>query len=158
MTHGPKQRIMVSTPGVPRAQCTLTSHSLGVLDFTTPEAVELPRSSETVEVRCRKKCFFEEARTFTPVMNGEDLASNVFLGGSGPLAIDLATNRSYGYKYDFVITLKPDPRCGSKRNGFLDGNPVALDDQLDDFTFDPVPKLLPNIGQEQYENKNSEAK
>lgn len=144
MTHGPKQRVMITTPGAPKAECTLSSKSMAEQHFTTPEAIELPRSSEVVEVHCHKKCFYDEIKTFTPVINGEDLASNGFFGGAAPLAIDLTTKKAYNYSYDLTIEMKPNRRCRAKRKGFLDGDPKDFDNRIDDFTFDDGPKPLPD--------------
>lgn len=150
-THGPKQRVIVSTPGAPKAECTLKSHSLGVRRFTTPEAIDVPRSDEAVEISCHKKCFHDETKTFSSKLNAEELASNGFFGGFGavgPIAIDLATKKAYDYTYDFIIEMKSNGQCRSKRKGFLDGDPKDFDNNIKDFSFDESPKPLPEISPE----------
>jgi hypothetical protein len=143
-THEAKQRIMLTTPGAPKAGCKLTSKSLGVQYFTTPEAIEIPRSSDSIEISCHKKCYYDEAKIFDPVINGEDLASNGFFGGAAPLAVDVATRKYYNYQYDFVIQMKPNKHCGANRKGFLDGSSKDFDNQIKDFSYDdqnPLPEI-----------------
>ena len=154
-THGTKQRVMVSTPGAPKAECRLTSKSLGTQRFLTPEAVEIPRSSEAIEISCHKKCFYDETKTFNSSINAEDLASNGFFvgfAGAAPIAIDLATKKAYNYTYDFVVQMKPDHRCRSKRKGFLDGDPKDFDNRIQDFSFDDNPAPLPDPAPEDMKN------
>jgi len=140
-THGPEQRVMISTPGAPHADCTLTSARLGVRNFTTPEAINIPRSAERIEVTCHKKCFDDATRIFTPVINGEDLAVSGLIGGLGPVAIDTATRRAYNYAYDFIIPMKSNHRCSPFRKGFLQGDQKDFDNQIRDFSFDQPSEL-----------------
>lgn len=135
VTRELKQRVLISTPGAPNTKCSLTSKSLGRLIFTTPEAFEIPRSSETVEIRCHKTCFHDMTKSFTPSINDEDLASNAFFGGVAPLGIDLATKKYYNYSYDLIIQMSPDNRCGLSRKNFLDGDSKDFNNQISDFSF-----------------------
>jgi len=148
ISHGPQQRVIVSTPGAPHAECTLTSTTLGTRNFITPEAINIPRSSETINVSCRKKCFDDVTKTFGPIINGEDLAVNGVITGLPPVAIDAATGRAYNYSYDFVITMKSNHKCSPNRKGFLQGNKRDFDNQIRDFKFDelvdPLPDTLPD--------------
>lgn len=148
ITHGPQQRIMVSTPGAPHAECTLTSPTLSVQKFITPEAINIPRSSEQISVTCRKKCFDDVTKTFNPVINGEDLATGVLIGGIGPVMIDAVTGQAYNYAYDFSISMKSNHRCTIQRKGFLQGNQKDLNNEIKDFYFDEPPVPLPEAVQE----------
>jgi hypothetical protein len=143
MTHGPQQRVAVSTPGAPHAECTLTSPTLGVQKFITPEAINIPRSSEKISVSCHKKCFDDATKTFQPVLNGEDLAVGGLIGGIGPVAIDRATGSAYNYTYDFSIPMKSNHRCAAHRKGFLQGDQKDFDNEIKDFNFDQLPAPLP---------------
>lgn len=53
------QKIAIDTPGVPGAQCSLSSVVVGHLNVTTPADVEVDRSPEIIVVRCRKACFLD---------------------------------------------------------------------------------------------------
>ena len=145
VTHGPEQRVMVSTPGAPQADCTITSTTLGTRKFKTPEAINIPRSSEKINITCTKKCFEDATRAFEPVINGEDLAIGGLIGGLGPVAIDAATKRAYNYAYDFVIPMTSNHKCSSHRKGFLQGDQKDFDNQIKDFNFDEAPEPLPEI-------------
>ena len=148
MSHGPEQRVIVSTPGAPHAECTLTSATLGARNFTTPEAINIPRSSEIITVSCRKKCFDDATKTFGPVINREDLAINGVITGLPPVAIDAATGRAYNYSYDFAVPMKSNHKCSPHRKGFLQGDQRDFDNQIRDFKFDepadPLPDTLPD--------------
>jgi len=148
MTHGPQQRVAVSTPGAPHAECTLTSPTLGVQKFITPEAINIPRSSEKISVSCHKKCFDDATKTFQPVLNGEDLAVGGLIGGIGPVAIDAATGRAYNYAYDFDIPMRSNHRCASHRKEFLQGDQKDFNNEIKDFNFDEPPAPLPEAVQE----------
>jgi hypothetical protein len=143
MTNGPKQRVMVSTPGAPKAECSLYSKNTYMQSFVTPEALELPRSSEPIKIMCHKICFIDSERIFSPVITSENLISNSLLGGPGSLAIDLATKKSYNYTYEFMIKMEPDKRCKSAKKGFLDGDPKDFDNRIEDFSFDE--KIAPAL-------------
>lgn len=143
VSHGPKQRVMVSSPGAPYARCTISSSTLGVQSFTTPEAFMIPRSSDNIIISCSKDCFEDAQKTFTPSVNGEDVASNGFFGGAAPALIDYSTKKLYNYNYDFIIEMKPLNKCRIKKKGFLDGNQKDFDNQIKDFSFDANSKSMP---------------
>lgn len=147
-TNGAKQRVMVSAPGAVNAKCSLISPSLGVQYFTTPEAIEISRSSEEIQIHCQKKCFKDSVSRYKPVINSEDLASNVFLGGVVPLAIDMTTKKYYSYNHEINIEMSRDGRCQKELKGFLDGEPKDYDNRIKDFSFDSSDEPIVNkIGQ-----------
>jgi len=148
VTHGPQQRVMVSTPGAPHAECTLTSTTLGTQKFITPEAINIPRSSEKITVTCHKKCFDDATKTFRPTLNGEDLAVGGFIGGIGPVAIDAATGRAYNYPYDFDVPMRSNHKCAAHQKEFLQGDKKDFDNEIKDFNFDEPPVPLPEVSQE----------
>ena len=149
ISHGPQQRVMVSTPGAPHAECTLTSTTLGTQKFITPEAINIPRSSDKITIACHKKCFDEATKTFDPVLNGEDLAVGGLIGGIVPVAIDAATDRAYNYAYDFRIPMTSNRRCTAHRKGFLQGDKKDFDNEIKDFNFDepsaPQPRAIQEL-------------
>ena len=136
ITHDSRQRIIVSTPGAPKATCVLNSPTLGSKKFTTPEAIYIPRKSETIEVSCHKKCFSDASKIFNPVKNTEDLAMNGIAGGLPGASIDIATGKANNYPYEFTINMELNHRCKKSSKGFLDGDPKDFDSHIDDFKFD----------------------
>lgn len=139
---------MVSTPGAPHAECTLTSTTLGTQKFITPEAINIPRSSEKISITCQKKCFVDATKTFSPALNGEDLAVGGLIGGIAPVAIDAATGRAYNYAYDFRIPMTSNRRCTAHRKGFLQGDKKDFDNEIKDFNFDEPSAPQPGAIQE----------
>lgn len=138
LTHGKNQRVLISTPGASHAECIVTSQSLGVQRVVTPEALNIPRSSEQVSVSCHKQCYENATKIIDPDLNTEDLASNGFFG-IATVAVDVATKRAYNYTYDFVVPMKLKPGCKRSGKGFLDGNPKDFNNQIQDFSFDDKP-------------------
>ena len=148
MTHGPQQRVMVSTPSAPHAECTLTSATLGARKFISPEAINIPRSSEKISITCHKKCFDDATKTFDPVLNGEDLAISGLIGGIGPVTIDAATGRAYNYAYNFDVPMSSNHKCSAHRKGFLQGDQKDFDNEIKDFKLDEPPAPLSDAIQE----------
>jgi len=148
VTHGPQQRVIISTPGAPQADCTMISTTLGTRKFTTPEAINIPRSSEKITITCHKKCFHDATATFKPIINGEDLAVGEVIGGLASVAIDAATGRAYNYVYDFSILMQSNHRCTFHRKGFLQGDQKDFDNEIKDFNFDKPLVPLPEAVQE----------
>ncbi len=138
LTHGKNQHVLISTPGAPHAECTVTSQSFGVKRVVTPEALNIPRSSEQITVSCHKQCYENVTKTIDPDLNTEDLASNGFFG-IATVAIDAATKRAYNYAYDFVVPMKLKSGCKKSGKSFLDGNPRDFNNQIQDFSFDDKP-------------------
>lgn len=132
--YNSSQRIIVSTPSAPKSKCSLKSKSLGVIYFTTPEAIEVPMSNETLDIRCDKYCFNEGLATFRPSSNAEDFASNGLIDGAVPLAIDLVTKKAYSY--DLIVPMIFNKKCINNDKGFLDGDPEHFDKKIQDFSFD----------------------
>lgn len=149
ISHGPHQRVMVSTPGAPHAECTLTSETLGARKFITPEAINISRSSQKITIMCHKKCFDDATKTFDPALNGEDLVVGGFIGGIAPVAIDAATGRAYNYPYDFIIPMKSNRRCAAHQKGFLQGDQKDFNNEIKDFNFDepsaPQPRAIQEL-------------
>ena len=60
------QQVGIDTPGVPGAQCTLSSVTVGRQTVTTPGSIEVDRSPEIIVVLCRKPCFLDTSAMITP--------------------------------------------------------------------------------------------
>lgn len=88
------QSIGIDTPGVPGAQCVLTSATVGRLEVTTPAKLEVDRSSEIIVARCVKRCYLDAS-----VM----IASEPQKLSSGGVI--------YNYPAETVVTLAPAASC-----------------------------------------------
>lgn len=60
------QQVAVDTPGVPGAQCSLSSVTVGRQTIITPGAIEVDRSPEIIVVLCRKACYLDTSTMITP--------------------------------------------------------------------------------------------
>src|SRR5205807_580780 len=57
ITRGTTQVVVVNTPGVTGATCTLTSASIGTQTAVTPATITLQKGRDNVAVHCRKECY-----------------------------------------------------------------------------------------------------
>lgn len=57
--------VTVQTPGVPGAECTLTSPTMGAKTVTTPASINVV-GQDVVSVSCRKECFQEGSAVIPP--------------------------------------------------------------------------------------------
>ena len=60
------QQIVIDTPGVPGAQCSLSAVTIGRQTVTTPASIEVDRSPEIIVVLCRKACYLDTSAMITP--------------------------------------------------------------------------------------------
>lgn len=88
------QQVGVDTPGVPGAQCTLSSVTVGRQTVTTPGSIEVDRSPEIIVVLCRKPCFLDTSAMITP----EGLRKP-----DGTVV--------YGYPAETALTMRPAKSC-----------------------------------------------
>lgn len=88
------QQVGIDTPGVPGAQCTLSSVTVGRQTVTTPGSIEVDRSPEIIVVLCRKPCFLDTSAMITP----EGLRKP-----DGTVI--------YGYPAETALTMRPAKSC-----------------------------------------------
>ncbi len=93
------QSIGIDTPGVPGAQCVLTSATVGRLEVTTPAKFEVDRSSEIIVARCVKRCYLDAS-----IM----IASEPQRLSSGGVI--------YNYPAETQVTLAPAASCDASAN------------------------------------------
>jgi ABC-type uncharacterized transport system auxiliary subunit len=88
------QSIAIDTPGVPGAQCVLTSATVGRLTVTTPATLEVDRSPEIIVARCVKRCYLDASVMITS--EGQRLSSGAVI---------------YSYPKETQVTLTPAASC-----------------------------------------------
>lgn len=110
IVKGTTQQISVSTPGVPDAQCTLTSSAVGTKVVNTPATITLEKGSDNVAVICRKKCY--QDATGIIASNTETMtAGNIIAGGVIGLGVDAASGAMNKYNTDNQFAMVPIPGC-----------------------------------------------
>lgn len=116
IVKGTEQQVSVATPGVPGAQCQLTSPAIGTRTLQTPANIILPKSKHNVAVTCRAQCHQEGVATLashTEVMT----AGNVLFGGFIGLGVDAASGAMNKYDPGVEVTMSPLPGCGRRGRG-----------------------------------------
>ncbi len=88
------QSISIDTPGVPGAQCVLTSATVGRLTVNTPAKIEVDRSTEIIVARCTKRCYVESSIMIAS--EGQRLSSGGVI---------------YSYPAETQVTLAPATSC-----------------------------------------------
>lgn len=88
------QQVAIDTPGVPGAQCTLSSVTVGRQTVTTPGAIDVDRSPEIIVVLCRKPCFLDTSTMINPEGLRKPDGSVV-----------------YGYPAETQLTMRPAKSC-----------------------------------------------
>jgi hypothetical protein len=110
ITKGTTQPIVLTTPGVPGAQCTLNSPAIGTKVVTTPATLVLDKSQSSITVVCKKECF--QDGTGIIASNTETMAAgNILAGGVIGLGIDAASGAMNKYNADNQIAMVPLPGC-----------------------------------------------
>jgi hypothetical protein len=110
LTKGTTQPIVLATPGVPGAQCTLSSPAIGTKVVTTPASLVLDKSQSSITVVCKKECY--QDGTGIIASNTETMAAgNILAGGVIGLGIDAASGAMNKYNSDNQIAMVPIPGC-----------------------------------------------
>lgn len=110
ITKGTSQSIAVNTPGVPGAQCTLTSSAVGTKTLTTPASIVVDKGSDNITVTCKKECYQDGVGIIQS--NTETMAAgNIILGGVVGLGIDAASGAMNRYTADNQFAMAPIAGC-----------------------------------------------
>lgn len=113
ITKGTTQSVAVNTPGVPGAQCTLTSSAIGSKVVTTPASIVLDKGSDNISVVCKKECYQDAVGIISS--NTETMtAGNVLVGGVIGLGVDAASGAMNRYNADNQFAMIPIPGCKAK--------------------------------------------
>jgi len=101
------QAIAIDTPGVPGAQCVLTSATVGRLSVSTPAKFEVDRSPEIIVARCVKRCYLDASVMI--VSEGQKLSSGAVI---------------YNYPKETQVTLTPAASCDAPVGKKAPGSPL----------------------------------
>jgi len=110
ITRGTTQIVVVNTPGVPGATCTLTSTSIGSQTAVTPATVTLQKGRDNVSVHCSKECYQDGAGIIASNLEGMT-AGNILLGGVVGLGVDAASGAMNSYTAEVQIVMVPIQGC-----------------------------------------------
>ena len=104
ITKGTSQKIAINTPGVPGAECTLTSSSIGTKTVVTPATITLAKASQAIAVTCTKRCYLDGTSI---IASGTEAmtAGNIIAGGVIGLGIDAASGALNKYNEQNDITM-----------------------------------------------------
>ncbi len=112
LTKGTTQLVIVETPGVPGAKCTLTSSAIGTQTVVTPGTINLQKGSDNISVRCSKACYHDGLGTIASNLEGMT-AGNIVVGGVIGLGVDAATGAMNKYSPEIQIAMTRNPNCGA---------------------------------------------
>lgn len=110
IVKGTSQTIAIDTPGVPGANCTLTSGAVGSRLVVTPGTTSVEKSKEAINVRCTKECYLDGAGVIASNFQAMS-AGNIIAGGVIGLGVDAASGAMNEYAPQTQILMTPDPAC-----------------------------------------------
>ncbi|HYD15971.1 MAG TPA: hypothetical protein VEA77_06190 [Hyphomicrobium sp.] len=112
LTKGTTQQVAINTPGVPGAECTLTSSAIGTKIVTTPATIVLDKSQDAIAVTCRKQCYQDGVAIIAS--NTEAMsAGNIVFGGVVGLGVDAVSGAMNKYNADNQVAMVPIQGCRS---------------------------------------------
>ena len=110
LTKGTSQSVVVNTPNVAGAICTLNSNSIGSRTVTTPAVTTLEKGKDAIQVRCRKECYDDGVGVIPSNFEGMT-AGNILLGGIVGLGVDAATGAMNQYPSEVSIHMAKSNSC-----------------------------------------------
>jgi hypothetical protein len=109
ITKGTTQIVIIDTPGVAGATCTITTKN-GPQEVTTPGSVTLSKGADALPVSCTKACYATGSSVIPS--NPEAMAAgNVVFGGLIGLGVDAASGAINKYPDQVTVAMMPDPTC-----------------------------------------------
>jgi uncharacterized protein YceK len=113
ITKGTTQAVSISTPGMPGAQCTLTSSAIGTKMVQTPATIVLEKGQDGVTVNCKKECYSDGVGVIAS--NVEAMAAgNIIAGGVIGLGVDAASGAMNKYNTDNQFAMTPIHGCRAR--------------------------------------------
>jgi hypothetical protein len=112
ITKGTTQTVVVNTPSVQGATCTLVSSTIGAQTVVTPAAVNLKKGGDNIAVHCSKECYQDGASVIPSNFEGMS-AGNIILGGVIGLGVDAASGAMNNYAPEVQVVMTPVPGCGA---------------------------------------------
>ena len=113
LTKGTSQSVAIQTPGVPGAQCTLTSSAIGTKVVTTPTSIVLDKASDNITVVCKKECY-QDGVGIIASSTETMAAGNIIAGGVVGLGVDAVSGAMNKYNADNQFAMVPIPGCKPK--------------------------------------------
>ena len=113
ITRGTTQNVVVNTPNVNGAICTLSSSSIGSRSVTTPAVTNLEKGRDAIQVRCSKECYDDGVGIIPSNFEGMT-AGNIILGGVIGLGVDAATGAMNQYPSEISIHMAKSNSCKKK--------------------------------------------
>lgn len=113
IVKGTTQVVAVTTPGVPGAQCTLSSPSIGSKVVATPAHLTLDKGSSHISVTCRKECF-QDGTGMIASHTDTMAAGNIIAGGIIGLGVDAASGAMNTYTVDNQFAMQPIAGCKAR--------------------------------------------
>jgi phosphoketolase len=110
IVKGTTQAVALNTPGVPGAQCTLSSPAIGTKIVVTPAQLTLDKAADNIQVICKKECY-QDGVGIIPSHTEAMAAGNIIAGGIIGLGVDAASGAMNKYNADNQIAMVPDPPC-----------------------------------------------
>jgi hypothetical protein len=104
IVEGSSQSVLVTTPGVPDATCTLTSPEIGSQVVRTPGSLTLSKSKHDVQVACTKEGYNDGAGTIASNFEGMTLG-NLLIGGIIGVGIDAASGAMNKYQPQVAVVM-----------------------------------------------------
>ena len=110
ITKGTTQSVVVNTPNVSGAICTLSSNSVGSRTVVTPAVTSLEKGKDAIQVRCRKECYEDGVGVIPSNFEGMT-AGNILVGGIIGLGVDAATGAMNQYPSEVSIHMAKSNSC-----------------------------------------------
>lgn len=101
------QTVRIRTIGVPGAQCTLTSPTIGMRSLRAPGSLRVLRGRDSIDVRCAKECFEDAFGVITSKANWNEEGLGMAL--SGPFGATFDAFAGTAFKYDDWLELNMAP-------------------------------------------------
>jgi hypothetical protein len=109
ITKGTTQLVVIDTPGVAGATCTVTTKN-GPQMVTTPGSLTLNKGSDALPVSCTKACYVTGSSAI-PSSPEVMAAGNVVFGGIIGLGVDAASGANNKYPDQITVAMVPDRSC-----------------------------------------------
>jgi hypothetical protein len=109
ITKGTTQLVVIDTPGVAGATCTVATKT-GPQVVTTPGSLTLSKGSDALPVSCTKACYVTGSSAI-PSSPEAMAAGNVVFGGIIGLGVDAASGAINKYPDQITVAMTPDPTC-----------------------------------------------
>jgi hypothetical protein len=110
ITKGTSQTVLVDTPGVSGAVCTINT-VVGPQTVQTPGTFLLAKSSTALPVRCTKACYQDGGGILGSTFEAMT-AGNLLLGGGIGIGVDALSGAINKYPDQISIPMVPIPGCG----------------------------------------------